>query len=116
MVRPRNKVNVKIQKIKNDFVPTSKPCSNIDIELAIAINNNLNSRMKQRRLSSFDINNVTCTAKYNNAIVKYEKKCCTSCEPKEVLISIFRIAEDYLQENYIVDNEIKTTYYKIIRW
>lgn len=116
MVAARNKVNVKIQKIKDDFIPKSEPCSDIDIELAIAINNNLNSRMRQRRLSSFKINNVTCTAKYNNAIALYEKRCCTSCKPQDVLISIFRISEDYLQENYITNNEIKTTYYKIIRW
>lgn len=116
MVKPKDKINIRLEKVKDDIVPVSSSCSDIDVELAIAINNCLRSKMKQRRLTSFKMNNVTCIAEYKNAIVEYQKRCCVACKPKDVLISVFRISEDYLQENYIVDNEIKTTYYKIIRW
>lgn len=110
-----NDARVKLVKCQNNCIPIGQPWYEIDAELSIAINNNLRSRMRQRRLEKYKINSAGSISKYHSAVATYTKRCCTGCEPKDVLISMFRISEDFLQENYIVKGNIKTTYYKIVR-
>lgn len=116
MASRANKVNIKLVKCNENIMPINKSCHEIDIELAVAININLKSKMKQRRLEKYKVTSATNISEYHNAVALYEKKCCTKCKPKDVLISMFRISKDFIQENYIVDNEVKTNYYKIVRW
>lgn len=116
MTSRTNKVNIKLIKCDKDVIPISETCHEIDAELAIAININLKSKMRQRRLEKYKITTAGNISRYHNAVALYEKKCCTACKPKSVLISIFRISKDFIQENYIVDNNIKSSYYKIVRW
>lgn len=111
-----NKVNIKLIKCNEDIMPISKSCHEIDAELSIAINNSLKAKMKQRKLQKYKITTAGDISKYHSAVALYQKRCCIQCEPKDVLVSMFRISKDFIQENYIVDNEIKSSYYKIVRW
>lgn len=116
MLRTKNKVNIKFIKYNDKEIILNENYKEIDAELAIAINYNLKAKMKQRRLEKYKVSTSGQISKYHNAIAIYEKRYCTKCKPKNVLISVFRIAKDYIQENYIIDNKIdKITYYKIIR-
>lgn len=111
-----NKVNVKLVKYNEDIMPIKKSCHEIDAELSIAINIYLKSQMRQRRLDKYKITSAGNISIYNNAVAVYQKKSYTKSKTKDVLISMFRISKDFVQQNYIIDNEVKTSYYKIVRW
>lgn len=115
MVSRTNNVGIKLIKCPNEFIPIGPACNEIDAELAIAINKDLKGKMRQRRLKKYKITTAGNISRYNNAVATYSNKCRTKRKQKDVLVSVFRISKDFLQENYIVDGSIKTTYYKIIR-
>lgn len=107
---------VKTKLVKVDNIEVQEEYNVIDGELSFVIRNNLDYRIRRRRIKKYFIQNESDLVNNRSIVAKYNKihqDNYGNKKQKEVLICMFRISKDYIQENYICNNKVKTSYYKI---
>lgn len=119
MRRKRRRINrietikIKLIKCNKEDIQAIDKYHDIDVELAIIIKSFLSSKIRKSKINDFYIDSDNDLIKNKNIVARYNKK--YGSQFREVLICMFRISKDYIQENIICNGKMKTNYYKIVR-
>ena len=106
-------IKIKLVKCNKEDIQAIDKYHDIDVELAIIIKNFLSSKIRKSIINDFYIDSDNDLIKNKNIVARYNKK--YGSQFREVLIWMFKISRDYIQENIRCSGKMKTNYYKIVR-